>query len=787
MSDNIIKIEAKHAYTMFPKKPTILGTEDNTYGIVSWNVINIIEGNPNTDKYDNITVTGVYEEIINFNKIYTILAKEVDHEKYGKQYQLIFIGEVLDLGSVSNQKYFLKTFLTDGQIEEMFKVLKNPLETIQKHDIESLKKVHGIGDYISQRIIERFEEGKDYCNVYLELDGLGLTPLFIQKLIKKYQNPNKIIKIIKENPYQLSFDIEGIGFKTADKIAIDNGMNPKSKERIKGYINYLLQDLGECGDSFISANELRDFIFADVGDRDEILELYYNEDGKVIGNNISEAINDLEMEGLLVLEKEVENASKSQRRVYLTRYWELEQSVGRELKRIAKTENNFEFEDWKDSIKSEEEKQGWCFTEQQVEGIEGCLNNQIVFITGVAGTGKTSVLTGALKALRCYENKYSFAQTSLSGRAAARMSEVTGAEGFTIHRLLGFKPPNGFACNELNPLSYDIIILDEISLVGGDIFLFLLKAIQDGSKLIILGDMGQLESIGCMNLAQDLYKSKFIKTIELNKIHRQAQKSGIIVASKSIREGIPLFDRNFVGTLTLGELQDMHFDISSKKDDTRDKVVDYFEEYWNSDLVDNIMDIQILSPVKDRGEASVYNINLDIQDMINPPEKNKKEIELENSTEYSKGKTFCLREGDKVMNLKNNYKLENVDGVVVEVFNGWVGLLEKIDDVFQKAIIYFPNIKDRIIFPYSELKKSVVLSYASTIHKYQGSSAKVIIGVLDYSTPPNMRTKELLYTLLTRAEKECVLIGQNKAIDDAIQTSGVSNKNTFLQEILDQE
>jgi len=299
--------------------------------------------------------------------------------------------------------------------------------------------------------------------------------------------------------------------------------------------------------------------------------------------------------------------------------------------------------------------------------------------------------------------------------------------------------------------------------------------------------MGQLESIGCMNLAQDLYKSKFIKTIELNKIHRQAQKSGIIVASKSIREGIPLFDRNFVGTLTLGELQDMHFDISSKKDDTRDKVVDYFEEYWNSDLVDNIMDIQILSPVKDRGEASVYNINLDIQDMINPPEKNKKEIELENSTEYSKGKTFCLREGDKVMNLKNNYKLENVDGVVVEVFNGWVGLLEKIDDVFQKAIIYFPNIKDRIIFPYSELKKSVVLSYASTIHKYQGSSAKVIIGVLDYSTPPNMRTKELLYTLLTRAEKECVLIGQNKAIDDAIQTSGVSNKNTFLQEILDQE
>ena len=784
MSDNIIKIEARHAYTLFPKKPIVLGTEENTYGIVSWNVNNVIEGDPLTDAYNNITITGEYEEIIEIGKVYTILAKEFEHEKYGIQYQLLFIGQIVDLSNVGNQKAFLKTFLTDGQIEEMFKVLKNPLDIIQRHDIESLKKVHGIGDYISQRIIERFEEVKDYSSVYLELDGLGLTPLFIQKLIKKYQNPAKIIKIIKENPYQLSFDIEGIGFKTADQIALDNGMSPKSKERIKGYIIYLLEELAQSGDSYIFASELNDFIFEEVGSREEILEMYYDNNGKNIGNNLSLAIQELEEKGILILEKESEQISKSERRVYLTKYWNLEKEIANELKRISESENDFEFENWKESIKIEEEKQGWYFTEQQIQGIEACLTNQIVFITGGAGTGKTSVLTGALKALRCYENKYSFAQTSLSGRAAARMSEVTGVEGYTIHRLLGFKPPNIFTYNKYNPLNYDIIILDEVSLVGGDIFLSLIQAIDNGSKLIILGDMGQLESIGCLNLAQDLYKSPFIKTIELTKIHRQAQKSGIITASKSIREEKSLFDRKFEGSITVGELQDMHFDISSKKDDSREKIVKYFKQYWNSNLINNIMDIQILSPVKNRGDSSVYNINIDIQNLINPSSSSKKEIELENSSEYSKGKKFFLREGDKVMNLKNNYKLENFNGIKTEVFNGWVGILEKIDDFWGTGTIYFPNIDDRIIFPYASLKKSVVLSYASTIHKYQGSSAKIILGVLDYSTPPNMRTKELLYTLLTRAEKECVLIGQNKTVDDTIQTSGVLHKNTFLFELL---
>lgn len=776
-SNNIIKIEAKHEYTLFPKYPLILGKGENNYGIVKWCLLSVLEGEPIIDKNDCVTVTGNYHEEIDSSKTYTILAKETDHPQYGKQYQLIFIGEILNLSNIGNQRAFLKTFLTNGQIEEMFKVLENPLKTIQEHDIESLKKVHGIGDYIGKRIIDRYERGKDYCNVYLELDDLGLTPKFIQKLISEYHNPNKIIKIVKENPYQLSFDIEGIGFRTADKIALNNGMDNKSPERIKGYINYLLCELGEKGNSYITAGELTAYIFEEFGGKENILEIYTDENGNKTNTNIGVAMTELQKNKIIVVEN---NEKKTQRKVYLKKYWYLENHVANELKRIGNAENDFEFVDWQEVVKNQEQKQGWKFTNEQLEGIEACLNSQIVFITGLGGTGKSSVLTGVLQALRCYEGKYSFAQCALSGRAGARMQEITGQEGSTIHRLLGFKPGRGFAFNTENKLPYDIIIIDEISLVGGEIFLSLLEAIESGSKLIILGDLGQLESIGCMNLAKDLYYSKFIKVIELTKIHRQAQKSGIIVASHAIRNGEHLFKNNYIGEFTIGELQDMHFSIHSDRLQIREDVIKYFKKYWNN-KVKNIMDIQILVPVKERGDACVFNLNSDIQKIYNPPHRSKLELKFN----IDKHKSFVLRQGDKVMNLKNNYKLFNTKGENIFVFNGWIGTLESINKYDSSAIIYFPIIDDRIIFNYSDLKENVTLGYVSTVHKYQGSSAKLIIGAVDYSTPPSMRTKELLYTLLTRAEKECVLIGQNKAINDAINTSGVSDKNTFLVELLD--
>lgn len=772
MSNSIIKIEARLSKILFPKYPEILGRGDSTFGIVSWCPILVPEGEIQTDNWGNLVIKGNYEEEIDPKTDYTIIAKEYNDEQRGTQYELIFIGQLIDLSNINNQKAFLKTFLTDNQISEMFKVLDNPLSSIETHDTETLKKVNGIGDYIANCIIERFENSKDNCEVYLELDAYGLTPKFIQKLIKQYKNPHTVIDIVKKNPYKLSFDIEGIGFKTADSIALKSGISETSPERIKAYINYLLHDLAQSGNSFITSGELTAYIFDEFGGKENILEVYLDEHNNISGNNIGTAIEQLLEEEIIVVE---DAESKSKRRVYLKEYYNLENDIAIHLKRIANAKNKFQYEDWEQIVTAQENKQGWKFTEEQKAGIKLGLDNQVCFITGGAGTGKSSLVSGILESLK----NYSFAQTALAGKASARLQEVTGKEGFTIHRLLGYQPQSGFSFNEECPLPYDIIILDEISLVGGEIFLSLIKAIPDGTKLIVLGDMGQLESIGCMNLAFDMYNSKFVTTIELTKVHRQAQKSGIIVASQQIRMGKPVLEKKFIGKKTIGELQDMHFDIDDTSSTTRERTVKRFKEKYESDLVTDIMDIQILAPCKDRGDASVFNLNKDIQEYVNPHSSEKNEIKVN----VGKDKNYYLREGDKVMCIKNNYKIygENKKGV----FNGWCGILKEVDTCFGFHKVYIPMIDDTMIFSTSDLTNGVVLGYASTVHKYQGSSAKVIIGAFDNTTPPNMRTKELLYTLWTRAEKDCTTVAQNTALYNAALNSGISDKNTFLVELLD--
>lgn len=776
-TNNVIKIEGKLNRVLFPKYPTILGKGEDTFGIVSWYPMLVLEGEPATDNWGGLVIKGVYEEEIDPTKDYTIIAKEVEDEKRGKQYELMFIGQLINLSTVTNQKAFLKTFLTDLQISEMFKVLENPLKVIEDHDISSLKKVNGVGDYIANCIVDRFEDNKDNCEVYLELDEYGLTPKFIQKLIKKYKNPHTVIEIVKTNPYKLSFDIDGIGFKTADAIALKSGINETSPERIKGYINFILNDLGQSGNSYITSGELTGYIFDEFGGKENILEVYTDEEENITGNNIGQAIEELTEKEIIVLE---DSENKANRKVYLKKYYDLENEICKHLKRIASAKNDFEYNNWEETVAAQEQKQGWKFTDEQKNGIKLGLDNQICFITGGAGTGKSSLVSGILESLK----KYSFAQTALAGKASARLQEVTGKEGYTIHRLLGFQPPNGFNFNEENPLEYDIIVLDEISLVGGEIFLSLIKAIPDGCKLIILGDMGQLESIGCMNLAHDIYDSNYITTIELTKIHRQAQKSGIITASQSIRNGEPIFDKKFVGFETMGELQDMHFDITDTSSETREMVVKHFIEKYNSSLVKKeIMDIQILAACKERGNSSVFNLNQDIQKYLNPPEAYKQEIKVQ----LSKDKQFFLREGDKIMCIKNNYKLFNIEGIKTPVFNGWVGILKTINVYTNMVEIFFPIINDKVYFTIAEVSSSVILGYASTTHKYQGSSAKCIIGVLDSSVPPDMLTKELLYTMVTRAEDECTIVAQNAALYKAVLQSGISDKNTFLTELLDKK
>ena len=280
-SEELVKVKAYFEYCLYPRAPIVLGQDDNTFGIVRWVVLDEISGHCITDKEHVATFQGEYIEPIEYNTPYTLLGKKTIHPQYGVQYRLLYINKETDLGKLRNQKAFLKTFLTDGQIEELYKVYKNPLKIIEDHDIEGLKKVHGVGDYIANCIINRFEDNKDWSNVYVELDNYGLTPNFIQKLLKKYKNPQLVIDMVKKKPYRLCYDVDGVGFRTADNIAMRVGIDEKSPERIAAFVQYKLNELGEGGNSYISTDRLTDLIYEEFGGKENILEIYKDKDGNI--------------------------------------------------------------------------------------------------------------------------------------------------------------------------------------------------------------------------------------------------------------------------------------------------------------------------------------------------------------------------------------------------------------------------------------------------------------------------------------------------------------------------
>lgn len=758
MEEGVIRVEAKFSKQFFPKFDEHIS--DGDFGIISWEVLKVIEGNPQMHSFfKTITVVGNMQSFSRL-ETYTIIAREAPNN-YGMQYDLVYMFQPADMGNADVQRSFLNRILTPTQVDNLFMEFDNPVEIIDNHDVVSLCKVKGIKEATAKHIIKSYEENKDYSKVYVELDSYGITNNMMQKLVETYGSPEIVINKVKTNPYQLASEVKGIGFRRADEIALEHGLEWDSLFRIQGYIEFSLEQTAEEGNSFVYADELMYMIDTDLGD--------------VGKTKIGEAVNTMVAEGIIGLENGVEGEHK---KVYLTSYRNLEKEVAHELKRIMGAPNHLQIGDWKTMIKDTEERQGWVHTEEQVEAIQLVLDEQVSIIHGRGGTGKTSVVTAMLEALGAKIGRCSFAQTALSGRASAKLQEVTGEEGYTIHRLLGYNPAEGFTHTKDNPLDYDIIILDEISLVGGRIFLDLIQAVRTGAKLVMLGDDGQLESIGCMNLARDLIESNSVPSKELNQIHRQAQRSGIILAASDIREHKQLCDINFRGVDIRGELQDFELNVVEDLTDTRPTMIQYFKEWLPK--VNSIMDIQLLVPVNDRGDASVAKLNDDVQSIYNPP--NPRRLEMEVMVNKKKDEKFIIREMDKVMVMKNNYKTLNEEYEEVPVFNGWIGIVRSIRDD-GGILVHFPMISQDVILPSSFLI-SVRLGYACSVHKYQGSSAKVVIGGLDYSTPPKMRTKELAYTMATRAEFYCVIVTQAPAMAEAINTSGVSDKNTFLVNLL---
>lgn len=781
--EKIIKFECALDRIFFPKY--VKKVDSGEYAIFSVLVTkwleNKIESSTSSDTEIFVKLKGNVCRL-EFGTTYKVFCKLAEHhELYGDTYELLFISKSIDISSKDKQKEFLKNVLNETIVDRLFDTYDDVIKLLDEQDIESLTKIKGIGNQVALKMIDEYEDLKDYSAIYMELGQLGLTHTFIKKLVDFYRSPDTVIDVVRNDPYDL-VRIDGVGFKKADDIACKVGIGQFDIRRIKGFLLYYLNEQGEAGKSYLFYQDLMRALYDTLGFVPE-----------AIINKTAQKL--IEEKDVIVLE----NGSK----IALKKFYDLENNIMKELIRLQignvnivekdkdknkdeSDSNNdyipkpFNISNWKEIVKRVEKEQGFEFTDEQKSAIELSLNNNVIALTGGAGVGKSSTANGICA---LYSN-YNILACALSGKAAVRITEATGLPACTIHRALCYQ--NGyFIFNKYNKLAMDIVLIDEATMINGTLFLALLQAIPTGAKVIIMGDVQQLTPIGNCQVFADILDSNVLPVIKLTKPHRQALRSGIIPTSIKIVHQEPIFPNNYVGNDIVGELQDMEFDIfdnskNSKNISLCDCVINHFKTEMQK--YNDVMEVQICVPMKLRGDLSCYNLNTKIQSVYNPKLNDCNEIEVFLEKKNDATKKYIIRAGDKVINTKNNYKCFNTDDVITPVFNGNMGIVKSINDD-GSCIVDFIGIGE-IVLSKSDSKK-LELAYACSVHKCQGSGFTSAIVGIDNSSYI-MNNAELLYTAITRAKKYCILIGNNHAILKSIQTKEVKTKQTLLKTMLNE-
>lgn len=717
-------------------------------------------------KYGTVSCNGCCP-ILTKNTVYKIKAKESHNEVYGYSYKIDLIGLDVTVLSPQEQREYLLSALGQSKTDLLYDNLSDPIQTLEDKDIEALCSIKGIKENSAKQLINKYNGDLGYAEAIALLKKYDMTDNQIKKLVDKYGSGQTLEGKIKKNPYFL-LNAKGYGWEKCDKIAKASGIKPYDNRRVEAYVGYFLQTQADLGNIWMYQEQLWDGLCENLG-------------GNLDDNLVGEIIHNLEERGDIFFTEDRE-------RLAWKKYYKMEVETAKELVRLAKCENTFIYGGWEERIKEQEKEQGWEYTDEQMEGIQSVLDNQVTVIVGSGGVGKSSIVSGMLKALE--GNNYIISQCALSGRASANLSDITGKEGYTIHRLLGIntEEDNGemFIHNKKSPLSSDVVITDEISMDNIDIFYSLIKSIKDGSKLVMLGDIKQLETIGMGNLLHDLMKSGTIKIVELTKIHRQAEASGIITESLKASNKQTFIDKKFYGKKVVGKLKDMEYDIVADRRDMIDTIMSHYKEFVEQGI--DPEDIIVLTPKKEEGETSAWNLSNIIQEYL---VKNQKDKHLKGRPKSKYSELYY--ENDLVMNTVNDYcKVQAIgnkeEGYIpdknscVPIFNGDMGKVVYIDDNLQYMIVKFNN-KDELIYIPKEDLSSMRLSYSATTNKMQGSSKPYVICAIDFSHYM-LLTKEMIYTMMTRAKKYCVMVAENSAYLYAISHSNISKKQTFLKEEL---
>lgn len=656
------------------------------------------------------------------------------HKQFGNQFNIQDYEELLPTSLDGIEKYLSAGIIHGIGPVTAKKIIarfgEDTLDIMENH-IERLMEIEGVGEKKFQIIYESYVEQQGLKDIILYFNKHGVTNNQCIKIYKKF-GPNAK-QIVSNNPYILCDEISGIGFKTADRIAMSIGVKSDSDFRIQSGIKYVMNQFCASGNTFMPKDNIIEECERNLLISRDVIEknIYDMAAGQII---VVENINGIEAGFLL--------------QYYYCELGVTSKIITLGLQQIQTINSDINFE-----IDVFEKEQKIKFAESQREAILGAFSNGIEIITGGPGTGKTTIIKAII---HIYENNGMKVMLGApTGRAAKRMTESTGREAKTIHRLLEMgvseEDESVFEKGESSPLDCDVIIIDEASMIDIILMQNLLKAIKLGTRLIIVGDVDQLPSVGAGNVLKDLIESEYIKVVRLKEIFRQGSESLIVTNAHRINEGqMPLLNQKdkdffFINEENQERIVNTIIDLINRR-------LPKFNKSW-----DILKDMQVLTPMR-KGTLGVVNLNVRLQEIFNPQSKDKKE---------KTSRDIIFREGDKVMQTKNNYTLKWIrvsgdgENEGAGVYNGDLGFIQSIDEESKVLTIVFDE-ERKVIYDFNFLDE-LDLAYATTIHKSQGSEFKVVI-IPVFMGSPFLMNRNLIYTGITRAKQLVVVVGFQKAL-----------------------
>jgi len=651
------------------------------------------------------------------------------HPKYGRQFKVMEYRVVYPSTTEGIRRY-LGSGLIKGigpvSAKRIVKHFGRQALDVIEHQLDRLIEVEGIGPKRVEMIRKAWEQQKQIKEVMLFLQSHNVSTAYAVKIYKHYGED--AVRVVRDNPYRLAKDVWGIGFITADKIARNLGVEEDSPQRIEAGVRYVLRQAAERGHVFLPIEKL-------VENSAEIL--------KVPAELVPASIRALKESGDVIIEDN---------RVYLPPFFHSEAEVAKNLALLIGRPKLSPRQQWiEQQINGLEKEEGITFAPQQRMAIRKALTEPVVVITGGPGTGKTTITRAIIRL--CNKTKQRLLLCAPTGRAAKRLSEITGREAKTIHRLLEFDPQKlTFNKNEFNPLAVDTLIVDEVSMIDILLMHSLLKAVPQEASLILVGDADQLPSVGAGNVLKDIIASERVEVVRLTEIFRQAQQSRIVTNAHQINQGFfPEIRNRKTGDFFFIEEENP----AQVVEIIRDLCVRRLPAHYGYHPIE---DIQVLSPMY-RGETGAINLNRLLQQTLNP-----------NGQSYKRGESE-FRVGDKVMQIVNNYNKE--------VFNGDIGRIAEIDLECQTMKVGFDHL---VTYDFTEIDE-LVLAYAISVHKSQGSEHKAVVMPI-ITQHYLMLQRNLLYTAVTRAKELLVLVGTKKALAIAVKNNRVIERHTWLSQRL---